>query len=108
MWWWLRAVAGPLVRVLLRLEVRGRERLPASGPLLFVSGGSDHILPPSVQRENYDKNAKHSTAISAHVVFEGRDHFTCGEPGWKPSRTSPWTGRSIPRPGVLDSVSPVA
>jgi hypothetical protein len=52
-------------------------------PLLFVSGGSDHILPTPVQRENYEKNAKHSTAIAAHKVFPGRDHFTCGEAGWE-------------------------
>ncbi|HEY7814175.1 MAG TPA: lysophospholipid acyltransferase family protein [Nakamurella sp.] len=37
MWWWLRALAGPLVRVLLRPEVMGRDRLPRSGPVLFVS-----------------------------------------------------------------------
>jgi pimeloyl-ACP methyl ester carboxylesterase len=52
-------------------------------PLLFISGGSDHILPPVVQRHNYEKNVKHSTAIAAHAVFAGRDHFTCGEPGWE-------------------------
>jgi pimeloyl-ACP methyl ester carboxylesterase len=52
-------------------------------PLLFISGGSDHILPPPVQRENYDKNARHSAAVTAHKVFDGRDHFTCGEPGWE-------------------------
>jgi pimeloyl-ACP methyl ester carboxylesterase len=52
-------------------------------PLLFISGGSDHILPPVVQRHNYEKNAKHSTAIAAHKVFPGRDHYTCGEPGWE-------------------------
>ena len=52
-------------------------------PLLFISGGSDHILPPVIQRHNYEKNAKHSTAIAAHKVFPGRDHYTCGEPGWE-------------------------
>jgi hypothetical protein len=26
-------------------------------PLLFISGGNDHILPPAVQHENYQKNA---------------------------------------------------
>ena len=52
-------------------------------PLLFISGGSDHILPPVVQRHNYEKNAKHSTAIAAHKLFPGRDHYTCGEPGWE-------------------------
>jgi pimeloyl-ACP methyl ester carboxylesterase len=52
-------------------------------PLLFISGGSDHILPPVVQDHNYRKCAKHSTAIAAHTVFPGRDHYTCGEPGWE-------------------------
>ena len=37
-------------------------------PLLFISGGSDHILPPVVQDHNYKKCAKHSTAIAAHSV----------------------------------------
>jgi hypothetical protein len=46
-------------------------------PLLFISGGSDHILPPSVQRENYDKNVKHSTAVSAHASLA----LTSGVPG---------------------------
>ena len=52
-------------------------------PLLFISGGSDQILPPAVQRENYDKNSRHSSAITAYKLFPGRDHFTCGEPGWE-------------------------
>lgn len=52
-------------------------------PLLFVSGGSDRILPPPVQRENYDRNASHSSAITAYRLYPDRDHFTCGEPGWE-------------------------
>ncbi|MEU1288244.1 alpha/beta hydrolase [Kitasatospora sp. NPDC005856] len=52
-------------------------------PLLFVSGGHDHILPPAVQRENYEKNAKHSRAITAYKLFDGRSHYTCGEDGWE-------------------------
>lgn len=52
-------------------------------PLLFISGGSDHILPPVVQDANYKRAAKHSAAISAHVTFPGRDHYTCGEAGWE-------------------------
>jgi pimeloyl-ACP methyl ester carboxylesterase len=52
-------------------------------PLLFISGGSDHILPTVLQDHNYKKNARHSTAIAAHKVFPGRDHYTCGEPGWE-------------------------
>jgi pimeloyl-ACP methyl ester carboxylesterase len=52
-------------------------------PLLWISGGSDHILPPVTQEHNYRRNAKHSEAISAHKLFPGRDHYTCGEDGWE-------------------------
>jgi pimeloyl-ACP methyl ester carboxylesterase len=52
-------------------------------PLLFIAGGCDHILPPAVQHENYTKNAKHSSAITAYKLFPQRDHFTCGAPGWE-------------------------
>lgn len=51
--------------------------------LLFIAGGNDHILPHTIQRENYKHWAKKSTAITAYELFEGRDHFTCGEPGWE-------------------------
>jgi pimeloyl-ACP methyl ester carboxylesterase len=52
-------------------------------PLLFVSGGSDHILPPPVQRQNFERNVKHSSALTGYKLFPGRDHFTCGEEGWE-------------------------
>jgi pimeloyl-ACP methyl ester carboxylesterase len=74
-------------------------------PLLFISGGSDHILPPSVQRENYSKNAKHSTAVTAHVVFDGRDHYTCGEPGWEAVADFALDWSLDPTQGVLDAPS---
>jgi len=71
-------------------------------PLLFISGGSDHILPSAVQRENYEKNAKHSAAITAHKVFDGRDHFTCGEPGWEAVADFALDWALAPAPGVLN------
>jgi pimeloyl-ACP methyl ester carboxylesterase len=71
-------------------------------PLLFISGGSDHILPPMVQRENYDKNARHSTAVTAYKVFGGRDHFTCGEPGWETVADFALDWALAPVPGLLD------
>jgi pimeloyl-ACP methyl ester carboxylesterase len=74
-------------------------------PLLFVSGGSDHILPPAVQARNYEKNVKHSTAITAHTVFEGRDHFTCGEPGWEAVADFALDWALNPRAGVLDATT---
>ncbi|MEU5379507.1 MULTISPECIES: alpha/beta hydrolase [unclassified Streptomyces] len=74
-------------------------------PLLFVSGGSDHILPPAVQRQNYEKNANYSTAVTAHTVFEGRDHFTCGEPGWEAVADYALDWALNPRSGVLDATT---
>ena len=70
-------------------------------PLLFISGGSDQILPPVVQRENYEKNVKHSTAVTAHKVFDGRDHFTCGEAGWEAVADFALDWALTPVPGVL-------
>ena len=71
-------------------------------PLLFISGGSDQILPPVVQRENYEKNVKHSTAITAYKVFDGRDHFTCGEPRWEAVADFALDWAFTPTPGLLD------
>lgn len=51
-------------------------------PLLFIAGGADHIMPPSVNRSN----AKHwgrSPAITDYYEFAGRDHWTCAAPGWE-------------------------
>ncbi|OXI93246.1 MULTISPECIES: alpha/beta hydrolase [Burkholderia] len=52
-------------------------------PLLFIAGGNDNILPPAVQRENFERNAKGSRTISAYKLFDGRSHYTCGEKGWE-------------------------
>ena len=50
-------------------------------PLLFLSGGEDHIMPPSVQASN----AKHykSSAITEHEVYEGRPHLMVAGDGWE-------------------------
>jgi pimeloyl-ACP methyl ester carboxylesterase len=56
--------------------------LDERAPLLFIAGGEDHIMPPSVSRSNakhYDK----SSARTDYHEFGGRSHFTCGEPGWE-------------------------
>ncbi|PJJ63590.1 alpha/beta hydrolase [Compostimonas suwonensis] len=56
--------------------------LDERAPLLFIAGGADHIMPPSVNKSNarhYDKSA----ALTEYVEFPGRSHFTCGEPGWE-------------------------
>lgn len=51
-------------------------------PLLFIAGGEDHIMPPSVNRSNADHYRK-SASLTAYHEFPGRDHWTCGAPGWE-------------------------
>ena len=51
-------------------------------PLLFIGGGKDHIMPPSVNKSNA-KHYKKSPALTEYHEFEGRDHWTCAAPGWE-------------------------
>ena len=51
-------------------------------PLLFIAGEKDHIMPPSVNRSNASHYGK-SPAITDYHEFDGRDHWTCGAPGWE-------------------------
>jgi alpha-beta hydrolase superfamily lysophospholipase len=70
-------------------------------PLLFIAGGKDHVVPAAVQRENYKKHAKHSSAITAFKLYEGRSHFTCGEPGWQTVADDVLDWALTPRAGLL-------
>ncbi len=51
-------------------------------PLLFIAGGADHIMPPSVNRSNAHHYKAASTVTEYHE-FPGRSHWTCAEPGWE-------------------------
>jgi pimeloyl-ACP methyl ester carboxylesterase len=51
-------------------------------PLLFITGGSDHIMPPSVNHSNAKHYRKSSSLTEIHD-FPGRSHWTCAEPGWE-------------------------
>jgi pimeloyl-ACP methyl ester carboxylesterase len=51
-------------------------------PLLFIAGGADHIMPAAVNKSNAKHYGK-SAAITDYYEFEGRSHWTCGEPGWE-------------------------
>ena len=53
----------------------------ARPPLLFISGGEDHLMPPKVQRSN----AKHykSNTITEVRVFEGMAHLLPAQEGWE-------------------------
>jgi len=51
-------------------------------PLLFIGGSEDHIMPPAVNKSNAKRWAK-SPALTEYYEFAGRDHWTCGAPGWE-------------------------
>ena len=51
-------------------------------PLLFVAGEKDHIMPPSVNRANA-RHYRRSPAVTDYEEHPGRDHWTCGAPGWE-------------------------
>jgi pimeloyl-ACP methyl ester carboxylesterase len=56
-------------------------RNAARPPLLFISGGEDHLMPPVVQHSN----AAHYTSetLTEVTVFEGRSHLLPAQRGWE-------------------------
>ena len=51
-------------------------------PLLFLSGGEDHLMPPAVQRSNA-KHYKSKKTLTEIKEFEGRSHLMPAERGWE-------------------------
>lgn len=51
-------------------------------PLLLVAGSADHTIPESLNRSNYKKYSDKGS-ITDYVVFQGRNHFVLGQPGWQ-------------------------
>lgn len=51
-------------------------------PLLFIAGGKDNIMPPSVNESNKKKYRAPGT-VTDFEVFPERSHFTVGAPGWE-------------------------
>lgn len=51
-------------------------------PLLLIAGGEDHIIPPGLNRSNYDKYSR-SASITDFRQFPGRCHFIIGQTGWE-------------------------
>jgi pimeloyl-ACP methyl ester carboxylesterase len=54
----------------------------ARAPLLFIAGGEDHIMPPSVNKSNAE-HYRRSASLTEFKEFPGRSHWTCAEPGWE-------------------------
>ena len=53
----------------------------ARAPLLFISGGEDHLMPPAVQRSNADHYK--SNTITEVREFPGRSHLMPAQEGWE-------------------------
>ena len=51
-------------------------------PLLFISGGADHIMPASLNFSNF-KRYKDKNSITEYMEFEHSNHFVLGQPTWK-------------------------
>jgi len=51
-------------------------------PLLFIGGGSDHVVPAKVSKKMAGKY-RNSSAVTDYKEFPGRSHFTAGEDGWE-------------------------
>lgn len=54
----------------------------ARGPLLFVAGAEDHIIPVSVNRKNAAAYAA-SAGVTTLREFDGRGHFLIRQSGWE-------------------------
>ena len=55
---------------------------PNRAPLLFISGGEDHLMPPSIQRSNA-KHYKAEGTVTEQVEYEGRAHLMPAQTGWE-------------------------
>ena len=51
-------------------------------PLLLVGGGSDHIVPPQINRSNFRKYGN-DLPIVAYKEFAGRGHWIIGQERWE-------------------------
>ncbi|MBC7876723.1 MAG: alpha/beta fold hydrolase [Anaerolineales bacterium] len=50
-------------------------------PLLITAGQNDHIIPPSLNKTNYQKYK--GPSVTDFKKFAGRDHFLIGSKGWQ-------------------------
>ena len=50
-------------------------------PLLLIAGSVDHVMPAAVNRSNFEHYK--SAAQTDYKEFDGRSHFTVGQPGWE-------------------------
>jgi alpha-beta hydrolase superfamily lysophospholipase len=76
---WEGAFANFNPRTPLQLDFENEDR----APLLLIAGGSDHVVPASVDKQASKRFERKSKAITEYKEFPGRAHFTVGQPGWE-------------------------
>ena len=54
----------------------------AHAPLLLIAGGNDNIIPPRLNKTNYQKY-KAGSSVTDFKEFPGRNHFILGQKGWE-------------------------
>jgi pimeloyl-ACP methyl ester carboxylesterase len=55
---------------------------PNRAPLLFIGGGEDLIVPPSLVRRTF-RNHRASPCVTEYREFPGRGHYIIAEQGWQ-------------------------
>ena len=76
---WEGAFANFNPRSALKLDFKNDDR----APLLLIAGGSDHVVPASVDKATSERFERKSTALTDYKEFPGRSHFTVGQEGWE-------------------------
>jgi pimeloyl-ACP methyl ester carboxylesterase len=59
-------------------------------PLLFISGGEDHLMPPSVQRSNARRYK--SSTVTEVKEYPGYAHLLPAQKGWEQIADDAWPG----------------
>jgi alpha-beta hydrolase superfamily lysophospholipase len=76
---WEGAFANFNPRSALKLDFKNDDR----APLLLIAGGSDHVVPASVDKATSERFERKSSALTDYKEFPGRSHFTVGQEGWE-------------------------
>lgn len=78
----------PEKRTVLRAPLKKQGKIDfkkAHVPLLLVSGGTDHIIPASLNKKNYKKYIRNQPegSITDYKEFPGRNHLSMSQVTWK-------------------------
>jgi alpha-beta hydrolase superfamily lysophospholipase len=66
-------------RTALQLDFKNEDR----APLLLIAGGSDHVVPASIDKATSERFQRKSSALTDYKEFPDRSHFTIGQKGWE-------------------------